>query len=82
MAVPQHKNPCPGVMKFTILVDPFLVIITLNVVSLVYAWEKRRRLIFKEIHQFYPKFTSLWGGGHEIYNFLSAYPTDASYQIW
>ena len=22
------------------------------------------------------------GGGHEIYNFMSPYPTDASHQIW
>ena len=21
-------------------------------------------------------------GGHEIYNFMSPYPTDATYQIW
>ena len=24
----------------------------------------------------------LGGGGHEIYNFLFPYPTDATYQIW
>ena len=32
-----------------------------------------------------PKITTPWGGGggggHEIYNFLSPYPTDATYQI-
>ena len=41
--------------------------------------------ILKEIHQFYtlyPKITPLGVGGHEIYNFLSPYPTDATYQIW
>ena len=41
--------------------------------------------IFKEIHQFYtfyPKITSPWGGGHEIYNFLFPYPTDVTHQIW
>ena len=35
---------------------------------------------FLEIHQFYtfyPQITSPWVGGHEIYNFLSLYPTDA-----
>ena len=40
---------------------------------------------FKEIQQFYtlnPKITSPLGGGHEIYNFLSSYPTDVTYQIW
>ena len=36
---------------------------------------------FREIHQFYtfyPKIIFPWGGGHEIYNFLSPYPTDAA----
>ena len=37
--------------------------------------------IFNEIHQFYtlPQITSPWGGGHEIYNFLAPFPTDATY---
>ena len=26
--------------------------------------------------------TFLGGGGYEIYNFLSLFPTDATYQIW
>ena len=30
IATPYHKNPCPKVMKFTILVDPSLVIITIH----------------------------------------------------
>ena len=36
------------------------------------------------ILHFSPKITSPWGGGggHEINNFLSPYPTDATYQIW
>ena len=33
------KKPDPGVMKFTILVDPSLVIITIYLVCLIYAWE-------------------------------------------
>ena len=40
---------------------------------------------FYEIQQFYtfyPKFTPFWLGGHEIYNSLSPYPTDATHQIW
>ena len=28
------KNPCPGIMKFTILVDPSLVIITIHLVCM------------------------------------------------
>ena len=29
MDTPQHKNPAPGVMKLTILVDPSLFVITI-----------------------------------------------------
>ena len=81
MAPPLHQNPSPGVMKFTILVDPSLVIITVNnVLSL-----SDLCLIFKEIHQFYifyPKIISHWRGGYGIYNFLSPNSTYASYLIW
>ena len=42
---------------------------------------------FKEIMHFHinftlftPKLPPLWVGGHEIYNFLSPSPTDATYQ--
>ena len=38
MAIPSARTPAPGVMKFTILVDPSLVIITKNIVCLIYAW--------------------------------------------
>ena len=31
---------------------------------------------------FTPKLPPLVGGGHEIYNFLSPSPTDATYQMW
>ena len=34
-----QKPSIPGVMKFTILVDPSLVIITSSLVCLIYAWE-------------------------------------------
>ena len=40
MAMPLHKKPCPpGVIKLTILVDPFMVIITIYIVCLIYASE-------------------------------------------
>ena len=69
-------------MKFTILVDPSLVIITTCLVCLINAWEWRR--FFKKhinFTLFTPKLPPLWVGGHEIYNFFSPYPTDATYQI-
>ena len=39
MATLLYKNPAPGVMKFTILVDPSLIIITTYLVCLIYAWK-------------------------------------------
>ena len=76
------QEPLPlGVMKFTVLVDPSLVIITIYLLCMDHAQEERRRF-FLEIHQFYtfyPKIASPWsGGGDEIYNSLSPYPTDAT----
>ena len=44
-----------------------------------------REKIFREIHEFYsfyPRIFSPRGDGHEINNFLSPYPTDATYQIY
>ena len=41
--------------------------------------------IFKEIQQFntfYQELPPLWVEGHEIYNFLSSYLTDGTFQIW
>ena len=63
MTTPQHiKTPAPGVMKFTILVDPSLVIITKYLVCLINAWEQRRRLFKKYINftLFTQKLPSLW----------------------
>ena len=34
------------------------------------------------LHFFTQNITSPWGGGHEIYNFFSLFPTDATYKIW
>ena len=36
---PSFRTPTPGVMKFTILVDPSLVIITIYLDCLINAWE-------------------------------------------
>ena len=45
------RTPAPGVMKFTILVDPSLVIITTYLVCLINAWEQRRGF-FKKYSNF------------------------------
>ena len=37
MATTLHENPAPGVMKFTIMADPSLVIITIQLVYMDYA---------------------------------------------
>ena len=34
------------------------------------------------LHFLAQNYLPLGWGGHEIYNFLSTYPTDASYKIW
>ena len=84
MTTSQPRIPAPEVMKFTILVDPPLVSITTYLVCLIFAWEQKRRLYKKYINftLFTPELPPLVGGGHEIYNFLSPYPTDTTYQIW
>ena len=51
MATPQHKNPCPGALKCTILVDSSFVIITTYSVCLIYAQQERRN--FKDIMHFH-----------------------------
>ena len=37
MATPLHKNQSPGVIKFNILVEPSLLIMTTLLISLFYA---------------------------------------------
>ena len=70
MATPQHKNPCPEVMKFTNLEEPSLDIITLYLVCLNHAQEQRRRFLNKYINfrLFTPKLPPLEteGGGGVI----------------
>ena len=51
MVLPKHKNPYIGVIKFTILVDPYFVIINLYLVCLIYVWEYRN--FFLEIIHFH-----------------------------
>ena len=74
MAKPQRKNPYPGVMKFTIWVDPFLVIITIYLVCLIYASEERRRFLKGIMYLHYmtymvtPQRKNPCAGGHEINN--------------
>ena len=69
-------------MKFK-WVDASLVIITIH----LFVWNmppNREDFFLKYINLtlLTPKFPLLWVEGHEIYNFLSPYPTDATYQIW
>ena len=68
-------------MKFTIFDRPFFghYYYILGLSDPCLEVEKK---IFREIHQFYIKKLSPCGmGGREIYNFLSPYPLDATYQI-
>ena len=67
MARPQHKNPYPGVMKFTISVDLSLVSITIHLVCMHHTPEQRRKLFKKYIKftLFTQKLPSLRVKGHE-----------------
>ena len=83
MVTPFIRIPAPRLMKFTILVDASLVIITIYSVCLILCRGVEK--IFKKYVNFtffYPKMNSPWSGVHKIYNFLSSYPKDGTYQIW
>ena len=49
MTTPWQTNPCPRVMKLTILVDPLLFVIIVYSVCLIYAQEMRERVFKKYI---------------------------------
>ena len=89
MAMPQPKNPCSKSHQIYNFGKPFLghhyYILSFKS-DLCLGVEKK---IFKEIMHFYymtnmamPLHKNPYPGGHEIYNFLSPYPTDATYYIW
>ena len=64
-----------GVMKFKILVDLSLVIITIYLVYLIYAQEGAKYINFP---LFIPKLPHVDVGIMEFFNFLSPYPTNVS----
>ena len=74
-------------MKFTILVHLSWVIITIYVICLINAWQRTEKDFSKKYsiittYLVCPKITPPlgWGGGgHEIFNFLSPYPTDSTH---
>ena len=47
---PSKRTPPPGVIKFTTLVDSSLIIITIHLVSMNHAPEKRRKVLKKYIN--------------------------------
>ena len=69
MATPQQKNPCPRVMKFTISVDPSLVIITIYFVCLIYAWKDVKKKILKGIMHFHTLAQEPLPRGRDNYSF-------------
>ena len=81
---PGARTPTPGITKFTILVEAFLLYITMHLVSLRHVQLSRRR--FLKIGHFWALFAPPPGpqGGKrpEIYNLCVPCPKDASYQIW
>ena len=71
-------------MKFTIFVDPFLVIITMHLFFWTMPLSRKEEFLrnTSNLHFFPQNYLLLGWGGREIYNFLSPYPKDATYQIW
>ena len=70
MATPQHiRTPAPGVMKYIILVDHFLVIVTIYLICLIHVPVQKRR--GEEILHFHymamPQHKIPCPVGHEIY---------------
>ena len=80
-----HKNSCSVGHEIKNFGRPFLAH-HFYILHLSDSYPRVKKVnIFTEMHQFcnfYPKPISPWGGGHKIYNFLSRYTTDATYQIW
>ena len=88
MATPLQRNPCPRGHEIYYFGRPFL-----GHHFYILSWSQPCpcvEKIYKEKHiyrftRFTPNLPRLGigkGGGHEIYNFLFPYPTDATYQIW
>ena len=82
-----HKNACPRLHEIYNFCRPYLCHCCVLSLSIPCPGLEK---IFKEIHIPYknlhfntPNYL-LWcgSGGREIYNFLSPYPTNATYQIW
>ena len=80
------KTSAPGVIIFTILVDPSLVIISVYFVCSIYLREERT--ILKEILHFQyitykdtPLHKNSCPGGHEIYNFGRPFLGDHNYLL-
>ena len=80
MVMPQHKNHCPGCHEIDIFGSPVLDIITIYLI-LSEPYPRVKMMIFFKTQTVNPKIKSPWGGGHEVYYFLSTYPTDITYQI-
>ena len=82
MTTPLNKNLCSGGHEIYNFGRPFLGqhYCILSLYEPYPGLEKR--IFLRNTSIFLPKITSPWDGGHETYNFLSIYPTDAPYQIW
>ena len=84
MAKPLHKYPSPRGHEIYIFCRPFL-----GHHNYIHVLSEQclgvQKKFFKKNSNFTlfnPRLPPLWmGGGHEIYNCLSPYPADATYQI-
>ena len=84
MAMPLNKNPCPGGYEIYNFGWPFLGH-HYYILSLYGPFPEVERKFLKRktsILHFLPQIYRPWGGGDEIYNFLSPYPTYETKQNW
>ena len=77
---PSSRTPVSGVMKIYDFGRPFLGH-HYYTISLSGPGPREEKILKKYIN-FTPKLPPLGLGCHEIYNFLSPYPGDVTYQIW
>ena len=78
MTTPLHKNPCPRGYK----IYNFGILFLGHHYYTLSLYRPCTRVEKKILRKTSILTSPLERGGHEVYNFLSPYPTDATYNIW
>ena len=82
MAKPYHKSSCPRGHEIYNFGRPCFGHHHFKLSDPCPGVEKNTFKEIRKSYKFYPKIKSPWGGGHDICNFVSPYPTDSIYKIW